>query len=224
MIWRSIKSICMLLAAICLQYSHALTTPLGEINNASTVRQPGGTRAAEVTFTHGTTNQQALQINVQPTQGQAQTIHVPFHLLNQIQNANLQGVGMLLPHIPAALATLTLTQNQNIPQFNQHMSVQHIIAIQGVIYLTLGVLSQNGQWVSIQITLSLNAPGEVLVSLPTGFLLPTHFVINMLPQQPDIPVSPPNMMEILNMLNAVQLQVFQEVNPYTGQMESLTGF
>ncbi|MGI9283579.1 MAG: hypothetical protein ACR2PX_28725 [Endozoicomonas sp.] len=226
MVWRSIKSICVLLAATCLQNSYALTTPLGEINDASTVRQPTGTRTAEVTFALGSTNQQAVQVNVQPTHGhgQAQTVHIPFHLLNQIHNANLQGVSMLLPHIPAALATLALVQNHNIPQFNHHLSIHQSSAIHGTIYLTLGGQNQDDQWVNIQVTISLNAPGEVLVSIPTSFLLPSNFIIDMTPQLPYIPAPPSNLMSVLNMLNAMQLPVLQDLNPDTGQMEPLASF
>ncbi|KEQ17676.1 hypothetical protein [Endozoicomonas numazuensis] len=224
MVWRSIQHFGVLLTVFCLQYSHALSTPLGEINNASTVRLPVGARAAEVTFTLSNTHQQAVQINVQPIQGQLQTAHIPFHLLNQIQNAHLHGVGMILPHIPAALSTLALVHSQNIPQFNQHLSIHQVFAHQGSVYLTLQGLNQNGLWVSIQITLSLNAPGEILVSLPIGFLLPTNFVIDMQPQQPNIAVQPPNLMAVLSMLGAIQMPVFQGINPETGQMEPFASF
>ena len=228
--WCSIKRIFVLLVLGYLQSAYGLQTPLGQINNSATVRQPSGSRAAEITFSLSDSAHQAILMRVQPVRDDARTVTLPFQLLSEIQghNTNLQqGAAMLIPHIPAAIATLTLVQSHNLPQFNQHLSVQSFLFVDGIIYLTLAGQNHSDQPVSTRISISLHLPGQIQVSLAASFV-PVNLIIDMMPQQPDVPPQPPDLAAIMNILNTIHLpdiiQISRDTSPETDQMETMIGF
>lgn len=225
MVWRLIRRACVLLVLGYQQDAYSIVTPLGDINNVTTVRQQSGIRAAEITFSQPEDNHQALQAHVQPVHGDVQTVSLPLRLLSQIQAqvANLRGINMLITHIPAALVILTMMQD--LPQVNQHLSIQQVAAVHGIMHLTLDGLSQNGQEVSTQIVISQHLPGQIQVSLPTGFF-PTSLLIDMLPQLQEVPIPIPSLVEVLHMLNRMLPVILMplEVDPLTGQTEAIVSF
>ena len=198
----------------------AITTPVGDINNATEIHGRSGGKIASVTFSVDSNEQpQAVLFSIMMTNGHALTASIPFAILNQIHNVNLPGTGNLLPFIPAALATLMLVNNNLVPQLNnEYFQIAALSLSQGTMTLTLSGTTPLNNFVSADMSLSIYTPGEVQVILP-GVFLPVMFILNMQPPPP-IPLN-------LSLQFHWQVQWYQQIqqlNPLTGQLEAAGSF
>lgn len=210
------KSAFLLLIVILCIDCEAISTPLGNINNATLIRWGGGGRAAEVSFSVDASDPpQAVLLSFATSSGHALTASIPFQILNQIHNLNLESSGTL-SFIPAALATLMLVNNSLVPQLgNGQFQITSASVFQGVMTLALSGTNSDNNPVSANLTMSIHGPSEIQVILP-GVFLPVTFIIDMLPFIPPTAIVSP--------LHIFQFPGLNEINPLTGQVELFGGY